>query len=135
MNQSLSLAALASLAALGLAACASNPPQTASSAPAQSAASRKQVCIDTYRIDHTQVVDDRTILFHMVDHSIWKNTLSFPCPDLKFQGGFLYSTDIDEICSNLQTIRVIEQGGGPLLGAVCQLGEFTPYPPPKPVGG
>ena len=114
----------------GLAGCA-NPPQAAGTRAAGN------VCIQTYQIDHTTIPDDSTILFHMKGGKIWKNSLSFRCPDLKFQGGFQYSTDISEICSNLQTIRVIEQGGGPgpRFGAVCQLGEFTPYtPPPKPGG-
>ena len=123
------MAAFGCAALLGLAGCATN-----SSAPSRTAsqASTKNVCLQTYLIDHTEVPDDSTILFHMKGGKIWKNSLPFPCSDLKFQGGFQYTTDIDEICSNLQTIRVIEQGGGPRLGAVCQLGEFTPYvPAPK----
>lgn len=128
---------------LGLAGCAKNqdqaPPsgQMMPSGQAAAPAAAKGVCIQTYMIDHTDIPDDSTILFHLRGGKIWKNSLPFPCPDLKFQGGFQYTTDIDEICSNLQTIRVIEQGGGgPRFGAVCQLGEFTPYvPPPKANAG
>ena len=133
MSHPLSFASVCALAVL--AGCANNP-RTASTAAAPAMAAGKTVCIPTYRIDHTEVLDDSTILFHMVDRSVWKNTLSFPCPDLKFEGGFQYATDIDQICSNLQTIRVVNQGGGPRFGAVCQLGTFTPYTPqPKPAGG
>ena len=111
---------------LGLAGCAS--PQ----AGTQTAAN---VCIQTYAIDHTSVPDDSTILFYMKGGKVWKNSLPYRCPDLKFEGGFQYTTDINELCSNVQTIRVIEQGGGPRLGAVCALGEFTPYTPPAKSAG
>jgi len=73
-------------------------------------------------IDHTHVVDARTILFYMRDGKIWKNTLRERCPALMFHG-FTFVTHQDEICSNAQSIRVVESG------EVCQLGVFTPYPP------
>jgi len=94
------------------------------------------VCIPTSAIHHTEITDDSTILFHMKGGKIWKNSLHFPCFNLKFQGGFQYTTDYDEICANQQTIRVLQEGVGRRLGAACTLGEFTPYsPPPKPVTG
>ena len=134
-------AAASALCCAALAGCVSNgqSPSAGAYAPqpgATPAAAKGSVCLQTYQIDHTTIPDDNTILFHMKGGRIWKNTLNYRCPDLKFQGAFQYSTDINEICSNLQTIRVIEQGGGPFLGATCQLGEFTPYtPPPKPSSG
>jgi hypothetical protein len=116
---------------LGVAGCTNNP-QTAS----MTGAPTKSVCLQTYQIDHTEIPDDSTILFRMKGGQVWKNTLTAPCSGLRANGGFQYSTDINEICSNLQSIRVIEQGGGPRLGAVCLLGEFTPYtPPPKANAG
>ncbi len=131
------LCAAAALGCAALAGCTNTgQPETAAARPMPAAAKGNNVCIQTYQIDHTTIPDDNTILFHMKGGRIWKNTLPYRCPDLKFQGGFQYTTDIDEICSNLQTIRVINQGGGPFLGSVCQLGEFTPYtPPPKPSSG
>lgn len=114
-------------------------PTSAPAAPmaANDASAGKSVCIMNHEIDHTTIVDDRTILFYMKGRKIiWKNTLPFDCPELKIQDGFAYETSIDQICSNLLTIHVIEHGGGPRFGAVCQLGEFTPYtPPPKPSSG
>ena len=100
----------------------------ASPAMAQPAAS-KSVCIQTYLIDHTQVLDDNTILFFMRGREVWKNSLPYRCSGLKMSGGFQYETSINQICSNLQTIRVIEQGGGPRFGSTCMLGAFTPYTP------
>jgi len=112
-------------ALLATAGCAE---QTAATAPAaDQAATHNSVCLQTVMIDHTSIPDDNTILFHMRDHKVWKNTLPFSCPGLKIEGGFEYETRIDEICSNLQTIRVLRER------SVCMLGAFTPYePPPKP---
>ncbi len=87
----------------------------------------KMVCIRAYDIDHTEIPDDNTILFYMHGHKIWKNTLTDRCVGLRINSrGFTYSpTDpgSDEICSNLQTIRVND------TGQTCFLGEFTPVPP------
>jgi len=80
-------------------------------------------CLWTYRIDHTHVVDARTVEFHMKDGKIWTNRLKGPCPGLLFHG-FSYVTHSDEICSNAVPIRVVT------TGEVCALGEFTPGPPP-----
>lgn len=77
-------------------------------------------------INHTHVVDSRTILFYLRDGSVLKNTLKNSCPGLMFHG-FEFVTRQDEICANSQAIRVIESN------QTCQLGEFTPYtPPPAP---
>ena len=126
------VAAIGCALMVGLAGCAMGPKGAAPASGDAAQVASKGVCIETYRIDHTEVTDDNTILFHMIGGKIWKNTLTARCVGLKASGGFKYETDIDRICSNLQTIRVIEQGGGPLFGSTCLLGEFTPYtPPPK----
>lgn len=83
------------------------------------------ICLDPTFIDHTQIVDDSTILFHMRGGKIWKNTLASRCFGLKMQGGFAYEVQGGTICSNMQTIRVLNQG------SICALGEFTPYTPPE----
>jgi len=91
--------------------------------PAQPA--QNTVCLWTYQIDHTTVPDKNTILFYMRDGKIWKNTLPQPCPGLLFHG-FAYVAHADQICSNMQSIQVIE------THEVCMLGAFEPYtPPPK----
>jgi hypothetical protein len=108
-----------------LAAIAAGPALAQNAAPDSHAA---PVCIrpfdePTGSIDHTHVVDPRTILFYMKDGKVWKNTLPTPCPGLLYHG-FSFLTRQDEVCSNAQGIRVIESG------EVCQLGAFTPYAPP-----
>lgn len=91
-------------------------------ARAESAPHPPPVCLEVSRIDHTHVVDPRTILFYMRGGAIWKNTLPAACPDLIFNG-FAFATSIDEICSNMQSFRVLYSG------EVCMLGTFTPYTP------
>jgi len=124
---------LASVFAVGLAGCAHKEAGTAEAGATAAAAPQpgNNVCIQTYLIDHTEVLDDNTILFYMRGREVWKNSLPYRCFGLKSSGGFQYETSINQICSNLQTIRVIEQGGGPRLGATCMLGAFTPYTPPS----
>lgn len=89
-----------------------------------SAQAADSVCLATYQIDRTKIVDDSTIIFYMHNGKAWKNTLPHKCSGLKYSNGFSYSTPTDTICSNLQTIKLIDRG------TTCGLGEFTPFTPP-----
>ena len=98
--------------------------QAATGQPASTAGG--STCIRTDWIDHTKSPDDRTILFYMKDHKVWMSHLSTVCPELRFNG-FIYSpTPPEQICGNLQTIRVIRSG------SVCMMGPLEPYVPPVP---
>lgn len=101
-------------------------------APAPKAEAPKTVdCLDLIQIDRTQVLDDQTILFHMKNRKIWKNTLPYRCPQLGFEKAFKYKTSIGRIC-NVDMITVLHTGGGIMEGATCGLGTFEAYtPPPK----
>lgn len=82
------------------------------------------ICIDTYRVDTTQVPDDSHIVFRMVDGSKWQNTLKRPCSGLA-SNRFSYEPAAGrDICENIQIIRVLEQGNA------CVLGGFTKIAPP-----
>lgn len=109
-------------AMLVLSGCADDP------APVDTGAPGNGVCLQVTAIDHTEIKDDNTILFFMKGGKAWKNTLTFQCPSLKIEDGFAYQTDLPEICSNMQTIRVLRSGN------FCELGQFTPYEtaPAKP---
>lgn len=86
----------------------------------------RPICIYTWRIRNTTIPDTRTILFHMQDGTVWKNTLINDCNGLKFYGFVYRPTPPNEICENLQVIRVMR------TDSVCALGAFTSYtPPPK----
>jgi hypothetical protein len=94
------------------------------SAPAPAAEAGKPVCLETNRIDHTEVLNDHQILFYMNGKKIWLNTLSQPCTTLTRQDGFAWESSIPRYCDNLEIIRVLR------TGQVCQLGAFTPYEKP-----
>ena len=78
------------------------------------------VCLWTYQIDHTHVLNKQTVLFYMKDGHVWRNDLKGPCPGLNFHG-FDFVSHSDEICGPEIGIRVIR------TGEACSLGEFSPY--------
>jgi hypothetical protein len=84
------------------------------------------VCLESYRIRNTTVVDPHTILFHMEDGTTWRNTMKSACPDLKWYGFVYVEHGPDEVCENMQPIRVIH------TGETCLLGAFTRDAPSQP---
>ncbi len=87
-----------------------------------------QQCLSVAMIDHTQILDDQTILFHLRGGQVLRNTLLDRCVGLRLSTrGFTYVARNDEVCGNLQSIRVND------TGSICELGPFTREPPkPKP---
>ena len=83
-----------------------------------SAVAAAPVCLNSYYIDRTTVVDAKTILFRMKNGTVWRNTLRTSCSGLLFNG-FSYTLQTLDICDNLQTIEVLR------TGEVCVLGKFT----------
>ncbi len=114
------LAVAATIAALTVSQALAQP-----GAPPSYSGKPGPVCLYPYMIDHTHVVDPRTILFYMRDGKVWRNTMKTGCRGLMFHG-FVYVTHFDELCSNMQSIRVIK------TGEVCVLGTFTPERVPRP---
>ncbi len=109
----------AALAALTLGAA-----QTASAA-GDAPAKQRAICLNSMQIDHTEIRDNKTILFYMHGGKVWKNTLTSPCPGLRFDG-FAYSpVPNGDICENVQIIKALNSG------SVCSLGAFEPYTRPK----
>ena len=80
------------------------------------------VCLTTYLIDQTKVINSRTLDFRMKNGTVYRNNLRTQCIGLRFHG-FVYVTHFDTICDNVQSIRVLESGD------VCMLGAFTKLPP------
>ena len=75
-------------------------------------------CLAVYYIDSTHVVDSQTILFKMKNGTVWSNTLRARCPGLLFNG-YTYLLRSDELCGDMQAIRVLT------TDEVCFLGKFT----------
>lgn len=92
-------------------------------APAERAPER---CITLNRLDRTEVIDDRTIIFHMRGGGIFLNHLSRECPGLKREERFMYSPTSSRLC-DVDTITVLERWGfGFTRGFTCSLGVFHP---------
>lgn len=117
------LGMLMGTALMALAGCSDDTPAVADSSPAGNG-----VCLQTNQIDHTDIVNNNAIVFFMKDGKAYMNSLRISCPSLQMEGGFTYMTDAAEICSNSETIRVKNSG------AYCELGQFTPFTPPKMPG-
>ncbi len=83
------------------------------------APARHDVCISGTDIESTSVPDDNTIVYHLRNGQVWKNTLKATCPSLKFEHAFTEVIRASEICANAQMIRVHE------TGSICALGDFT----------
>src|ERR1043165_487691 len=99
----------------------------ASSAGAQPAP-KTNVCLKTYLIDHTKAPNDRTIIFYMKDGSAYQSTLLADCPQLSFNGFSYVATPPEDVCGNLQSIRVVRSH------SVCLLGPFVQIAPARPGG-
>jgi hypothetical protein len=80
------------------------------------------VCLNTFYIDSSRVVDPQTIIFRMKDGTQWRNTLRAPCIGLRFHG-YTYNVKYTELCDYGQSIRVLESN------EVCTLGSFTKIAP------
>jgi hypothetical protein len=117
--------ALLATGALALAACAEKPPRTAQ---AMVPAGDPVNCVQTSQIRSTRVIDDQTIDFQMRNGTVMRNTLPNRCPGLGFAQAFSYRTSVNQLC-NVDIITVVQQGGGPVRGASCGLGQFVPVKP------
>jgi hypothetical protein len=122
----------AAVLAVFWAAIAAGPVLAATAAaPPPKALGPEQNCVLIPSIQQTRVVDDRTIDFVMNDGRVLRNNLPNNCPGLKINRSFGYKTSQSQLC-NVDIITVVVQGAGPVRGASCGLGKFTPIEaPPK----
>jgi hypothetical protein len=113
------------IVALGTLAACQQPVESApqSRAPAAEVLGPAVECVQTSRIRDTQVHDDQTIDFRMIDGTIYRNTLPNRCPSLGFEERFSYRTTIGRLCS-VDVITVLQSDGQ--RGAGCGLGDFVP---------
>ena len=115
--KSLAILAAAATALVASTAVAQTPPPPADAPP---------LCLHSQDIDHTKAPDDRTILIYMRGGKIWQSKLRSLCPQISFNGFSFVATPPDDICPNVQIIRVIR------TGTMCSMGPLEPYtPPPK----
>lgn len=83
-------------------------------------------CVSIRRIDRTEIIDDRNIVFHMQGKDIYLNKLPRRCPGLRISDSFSYRNTTGQLC-NVDLISVLDNFGGELRrGPSCGLGEFFP---------
>jgi hypothetical protein len=83
-----------------------------------------EMCVDTYRIKETRIIDNQTILFIMRDGTRYLNRLPVKCSGLVIADGFSYETSIAKLCLQ-DSITVLNRGSA--LGSTCMLGRFVPF--------
>jgi len=108
--KSLSRSAIAALSLLSVGPAVAQAP----------APNPSRVCLNIRDVERTETPDDRTIVFHMRDGKIWRNTLKQNCPMLRTSPytQVLHSGDL--VCANQQFIHINQTGN------TCTLGDFSP---------
>jgi hypothetical protein len=92
------------------------------------ASSGQKRCLDLVRIEQTEVIDNKHIIFHVSGQGdpMYLNTLPHECVGLTKTDPLLYKTSLSELC-DLDMITVLhQQGAGFMRGASCGLGKFEP---------
>jgi hypothetical protein len=81
-------------------------------------------CIMRSSIRSTDVIDDETIDFKMINGDIYRNNLPNRCSGLGFEEAFSYKTSVNQLCS-VDIIHVLDNSGGQLdTRGACGLGKF-----------
>ena len=101
---------------------------TTSAFAQDNAADAMAACIYINGIGHTQVLDDRNVLFFMRNRVTYRNTLLGTCPGLRAENHFMYGQDIGNSLCKGNLINVLASSGGGFghyeRGASCWLGYF-----------
>ncbi len=106
------LAALAVLAAISTV-----------TAPALAEDGEEQQCIRLSYIDQTPVIDNKTILVDMKGNGGYKRIdLLNRCSGLKLEGGFSYSTSINQLCKQ-DRITVLRAGTPYMIDKIVDISE------------
>jgi hypothetical protein len=83
-----------------------------------------QVCIPSYKVTGTRILNRTQILFYTTGKQVWLNTLPHPC-SIDETDGFVWQSSYAQYCDNIETIRSLR------TGETCMLGKFTPYVKPN----
>jgi len=83
-------------------------------------------CVQLSRVDSTDVISNKQIIFEMQGNRYFVNSLPYPCPGLRRGSAILFRTSLDQLC-DVDVVTVLEQfGGGYQPAASCGLGKFEP---------
>ena len=83
-------------------------------------------CVSIRRIDQTDIIDDRRIIFYMRGKDIYLNKMPRRCPGLRSSDTFSYKNQTGQLC-DVDIITVLDNFGGTFRrGVSCGLGPFFP---------
>lgn len=88
-------------------------------------------CISMSQMDHSDVIDDDTIDFH-IGRKIYRNRLQSSCPGLKRDDRILIENRTGSLCSVDVVYTLFDAGGQLQRGTPCGLGEFQQIEKVKP---
>ena len=95
-------------------------------AVAQGPGAEPEKCLSLNRIQKTEVIDDRNIIFYMRGGQIFRNQLSHRCSGLRKDNTIMYRPSLNRLC-NLDFITVLRDFSfGFTQGPSCGLGQFYP---------
>ena len=81
-------------------------------------------CVDLRRIDRTEAIGDRDLLFHMKDDSIYRNELPHACPGLARDEPFMYRLVLSQLCDTDVITMLQRWNFGFTPTESCMLGKF-----------
>ena len=84
-----------------------------------------QRCVQVERIDQTRIVDERSILFFMRDHTVLQNVLPTACAGLRKTDRIAYDVVGGRLCANELVTQLVDVGTY-ARGVRCALGMFVP---------
>lgn len=82
-------------------------------------------------VSSTPSKDGRQIAFKMRNGQVLVNRLQGRCSDLRFNGFVWVLRGNNQICENMQTLRVLQSGQTCMLGKFDPPGQTAPAAPPK----
>ena len=89
-------------------------------------AKSSKLCLGLLQIGNIEYMDNRNIVFRMVNGDYYVNQLPYSCPNLTRDKAIMYKTSLSELC-NLDIINVLDTiGGGFEQVGACGLGKFKP---------
>lgn len=92
---------------------------------ADDAPSVAQRCVHVERIDQTRIVDERSILFFMRDHTVLQNVLPRACAGLRQADRIAYDVVGGTLCANELVTQLVDVGSYS-RGVRCPIGLFVP---------
>lgn len=90
---------------------------------------KTEYCLSLIRIDDSEILDSKHMLFTMSDRSMYLNTLPRNCAGMNPGDTYTFRTSQKRLC-NQDIITILHPGGHYMMpGVSCGLGMFEPVTP------